>query len=146
MSNPDLFALKISRTGSSSHSSPYERLNGDHVERQEPTVDPEKPPDFVSSHFSEEGEEKGLGACDFEKESHVDQDNVQISDLPNDLIDLLSMLDDMTNRGLQLLAEILTCGSIKFEKTRRKMKKIIRESLPEALERGEDNYKINLAE
>ncbi|KAL6970718.1 hypothetical protein U1Q18_030411 [Sarracenia purpurea var. burkii] len=90
--------------------------------------------------------EKGLGACDFEKESHVDQDNVQISDLPNDLVDLLSMLDDMTNSGLQLLAEILTGGSIKFEKTRWKMKKIIRESLPEALERGEDNYKINLAE
>ncbi|KAL6978716.1 hypothetical protein U1Q18_020382 [Sarracenia purpurea var. burkii] len=181
LNNPDLLALKISRTGSSSHSSPHGRLNRDHVERQEPTVDPEKPPDFVSSHFSEvrnimhdktsmsrnqyiavqEACDKTsmvayrLIGCVLDEFAQIDGLNLERdavsylrgdNSIRKDSRDLLSMLDDMTNRGLQLLAEILTGGLIKFEKTRWKMKKIIRESLPEALERGKDNYKINLAE
>ncbi|KAF5941416.1 hypothetical protein HYC85_019058 [Camellia sinensis] len=90
--------------------------------------------------------EKGIGACNFERVYHVDQYNIQMFDLPNDLRNLLSMLDDMTNNGLQLLAEILTGGSIKFGKTWWKMKKIIKECLPEVLGNLKGNYKINIAE
>ncbi|GMP78705.1 hypothetical protein CsSME_00034537 [Camellia sinensis var. sinensis] len=90
--------------------------------------------------------EKGFRACNFERVYHVDQDNIQMFDLPNDLGNLLSMLDDMTNNGLQLIAEILTGGSIKFEKIRWKMKKIIKECLPEVLGNLKGSYKINIAE
>ncbi|GMP78703.1 hypothetical protein CsSME_00034536 [Camellia sinensis var. sinensis] len=67
-------------------------------------------------------------------------------DLPNDLRSLLSMLDDMTNNGLQLLAEIVTGGSIKFGNTRWKKKRIIKECLPEVLGNLKGNYKINIVE
>ncbi|XP_028092454.1 uncharacterized protein LOC114292646 isoform X6 [Camellia sinensis] len=87
--------------------------------------------------------EKGFRACNL---YHVDQDNIQMFDLPNDLGNLLSMLDDMTNNGLQLIAEILTGGSIKFGKIRWKMKKIIKECLPEVLGNLKGSYKINIAE
>ncbi|KAL7176807.1 hypothetical protein ACSBR2_030201 [Camellia fascicularis] len=89
--------------------------------------------------------EKGFRACNFERVYHVDQDNIQMFDLPNDLGNLLSMLDDMTNNGLQLIAEILTGGSIKFGKIRWKMKKIIKECLPEVLGNLKGSYKINIA-
>ncbi|KAG5530549.1 hypothetical protein RHGRI_025485 [Rhododendron griersonianum] len=82
--------------------------------------------------------EKGFGACNLERDHYVDQDNTKISDLFADLRNLLSVLDDMTNKGLQLFAEVLTGGSIKFEKTRWKMKKVIRELLPQVLENWKD--------
>ncbi|KAL7176813.1 hypothetical protein ACSBR2_030203 [Camellia fascicularis] len=78
--------------------------------------------------------EKGIGACNFERVYHVDQDNIQMFDLPNDLRSLLSMLDDVTNNGLQLLAEILTGGSIQFGNTRWKMKKISKNVFQKYLE------------
>ncbi|XP_057490873.1 uncharacterized protein LOC130776623 isoform X1 [Actinidia eriantha] len=89
---------------------------------------------------------KGFGTCSFERVYHVDQDNIQMSDFPNDLRSLSSMLDDMTNNGLQLFTELLTGGSTKFEKTRWKMKKIIREYLPKALETRKESSKINIDE
>ncbi|XP_058184419.1 uncharacterized protein LOC131301930 isoform X3 [Rhododendron vialii] len=69
--------------------------------------------------------EKGFGACNLERDHYVDQDNKKISDLLADLRNHLSVLDDMTNKGLQRFAEVLTGGSIKFEKTRLKMKKVL---------------------
>ncbi|XP_058184421.1 uncharacterized protein LOC131301930 isoform X4 [Rhododendron vialii] len=82
--------------------------------------------------------EKGFGACNLERDHYVDQDNKKISDLLADLRNHLSVLDDMTNKGLQRFAEVLTGGSIKFEKTRLKMKKVIRELLPQVLENWKD--------
>jgi len=90
--------------------------------------------------------EKGFGACNFERAYHADQDNFEIFDLPNNLRKLSSMLDDMTNSGLQRFAEILTGGSIQFEKTRWKMKKIIRDCLPEIVGNWKGNCETNIAE
>ncbi|KAH7850493.1 hypothetical protein Vadar_033822 [Vaccinium darrowii] len=90
--------------------------------------------------------EKGFGACNYERDHCADQDNTKISKLFVDLRNLLSMLDDMTNKGLQLLAEVLTGGIVEFEKTRWKMKKIIRELLPEVLENWKDKDKNQLAD
>lgn len=45
----------------------------------------------------------------------------------------------MTNNGLYLLAKILTGGSLKFDKTRRKMKRVIRENLQKVLRNQSTN-------
>lgn len=52
---------------------------------------------------------------------------------------LPNLLDDMTNNGLYLLAKILTGGSFKFDKTRRKMKRVIKEHLHKALRNQSTN-------
>nr|XP_048320235.1 uncharacterized protein LOC107429876 isoform X1 [Ziziphus jujuba var. spinosa] len=69
----------------------------------------------------------------------VVQDNLGLSDMPRTSRVILSCLDDLTNKGLYLLATVLTEGQVRFEKTRWKMKKVIRESLWVIL--GSQNYK-----
>lgn len=51
---------------------------------------------------------------------------------------ILSCLNDFTNKGLYLVAMLLTGGEIKFEKTRWNMKKVIRVSLPKVF--GSQNH------
>lgn len=46
---------------------------------------------------------------------------------------IFSCLDELNNRGLYLLTLILTGGSVKFEKTRWKMKKVIGDHIPKVL-------------
>ncbi|XAR73099.1 hypothetical protein NMG60_11006944 [Bertholletia excelsa] len=74
------------------------------------------------------------------------QDNQHVVNICNDLRSLFSMLDDMTNNGLQTFAEMLTGGSIEFEKTRYKMKKIIREYARKVLGNNKDSNKISITE
>ncbi|XAR71064.1 hypothetical protein NMG60_11028155 [Bertholletia excelsa] len=88
--------------------------------------------------------QKGFGSGNLEY--HMDQDNRHVVNICNDLRILFSMLDDMTNNGLQLLAEMLTDGSIEFEKTRYKMKKIIREYAKKVIGNSKDSNKTNITE
>ncbi|CAB4289631.1 unnamed protein product [Prunus armeniaca] len=71
-----------------------------------------------------------FGACDIEGGNRVFQDDMKLLDAPYISGALSSCLDDLTNKGLYLFAVILTGRSVKFEKTRWKMKRVIRESLP----------------
>ncbi|CAK9167596.1 unnamed protein product, partial [Ilex paraguariensis] len=77
--------------------------------------------------------EKGFGVCNADRKHDMVQDDMQPSDLPKDLQNLFSLLDDMTNKGLCHFVEILTGGLTKFDKTRWKMKQIIKECLPKKL-------------
>uniref|UniRef100_A0A5B7A7H9 Uncharacterized protein n=1 Tax=Davidia involucrata TaxID=16924 RepID=A0A5B7A7H9_DAVIN len=89
--------------------------------------------------------ENGFGASSDKREQHIVHKRMQPFDLPNDERNIFSLLDDMTNKGLFHFAEILTGGSIKFEKTRWKMKGIIREHLPKILRNRKDNHQINIS-
>ncbi|GKV29183.1 hypothetical protein SLEP1_g38132 [Rubroshorea leprosula] len=73
--------------------------------------------------------EEAFGACNFGRGSWAFQDNIQSFDAPNVMQVLVSCLDALTNNGLYLIAMILTGGSVMFDHTRCKMKKVIRESL-----------------
>ncbi|PON77715.1 hypothetical protein PanWU01x14_024710 [Parasponia andersonii] len=57
------------------------------------------------------------------------KDDLQLAYMPNMTKVILSCIDDLSNKGLYLLAMILTEGRVKFEKTRWKMKKVVRESV-----------------
>ena len=83
--------------------------------------------------------EKGFGACRDEIEHHAVQDNELQFDLFSIRRVLSNLLDNMTNNGLYLLAKILTGGSLKFDKTRRKMKRVIKENLGKVLRNRSTN-------
>lgn len=87
--------------------------------------------------------EKGLRPCNAQRKQVV-QDDVQHFPSPNNIETIFSRLDDMTNIALCHLAEILTGGSMKFKKTRWKMKKITKEYLPKVLRNQNDNYNMNI--
>ena len=53
---------------------------------------------------------------------------------------IFSCLDELNNRGLYLLTLILTGGSIKFEKTHWKMKKVIVDHIPKILKSQNHNH------
>ncbi|XP_021820474.1 uncharacterized protein LOC110762180 isoform X1 [Prunus avium] len=80
-----------------------------------------------------------FGACDIEGGNRVFQDDMNLLDAPYVSGALSSCLDDLTNKGLYLFAVILTGRSVKFEKTRWKMKRVIREFLPKVFGR-QDNH------
>lgn len=71
-----------------------------------------------------------FGACNVEGGNQVFQDNILLLDRNSISRALSSCLDDLSNKGLHLLATTVAGGSVEFEKTRWKMKKIIREYLP----------------
>ncbi|KAK2641929.1 hypothetical protein Ddye_023692 [Dipteronia dyeriana] len=73
--------------------------------------------------------EESFGGCTAEREYNVVQNSSQLFDTRKIKRRLLSCLDALTNKGLFQVATILTAGSIKFEKTKQQLKKIIRESL-----------------
>ncbi|XP_057958017.1 uncharacterized protein LOC131150947 isoform X2 [Malania oleifera] len=67
-------------------------------------------------------------------------------DLPHIKKFLFSHLDDLTNKGLYFFAKMLTGETVKFEKTHRKMKKLIRESLSKILNnRGQNHHQADLS-
>ncbi|CAK9160794.1 unnamed protein product, partial [Ilex paraguariensis] len=76
----------------------------------------------------------GFGECNADRKHDMVQDDMQLSDLHKDLHNLFSLLDDMTNKGLCHFSEILTDGLTKFNKTRWKLKQIIKECLPKIAE------------
>lgn len=84
--------------------------------------------------------EEAFGACHAESSCHVVQDDMQLFDLPDISRVIFSCLDDLTNKGLYLLAIILTGDRVNFEKTRWKMKKVVRESLQLILQSQNHNH------
>ncbi|XP_050387108.1 uncharacterized protein LOC126803344 [Argentina anserina] len=69
------------------------------------------------------------GACNVEGENQVFGDSIVMPGRKSVSRALLSCLDDLTTKGLHVVATTLTRGSVKFEETRWEMKKIIKESL-----------------
>ncbi|KAM2711504.1 hypothetical protein EV1_031617 [Malus domestica] len=87
-----------------------------------------------------------LGGCEVGG-NRVFQDDIQLFDTPNISRVLSSCLDDLTNKGLYLFALKLTGGSAKFEKTRWKMKRVIRESLPKVFgSQDKDDDKVEISQ
>ncbi|KAI4318292.1 hypothetical protein L6164_026079 [Bauhinia variegata] len=82
--------------------------------------------------------EGGFGAI--EREKHVVQEEIQSIDVFSIKRIISSCLDNLTTKGLYLLAMILTGDSVKFEKTRCKMKKIIKSYLSSVPSRKNLNH------
>lgn len=82
--------------------------------------------------------EEAFGACN--AEGNVMQDEMKLFGTHNITRTIMSCLDDLTNKGLYLLAMVLTGGSSKFEKTRWRMKKVIRDHLPKVLGSRNHNH------
>ncbi|KAF5733904.1 hypothetical protein HS088_TW16G00345 [Tripterygium wilfordii] len=76
---------------------------------------------------------EALGAFNMETEHHNVLATTELVEITDVAKTILSQLDTLTNRGLNLLAMVLTGGSVKFEQTRQRMKAVIRESLSEVL-------------
>ncbi|XP_038990921.1 uncharacterized protein LOC120113931 isoform X1 [Hibiscus syriacus] len=74
--------------------------------------------------------EKALGVSNFKIGNHVIEESAESFDASKINEILFSCLDALTNDGLQQIVMILSGGSGKFEKTRCKMRKVIRECLP----------------
>lgn len=72
--------------------------------------------------------ERGVNGFKGEKEQALGKNMLPI-ELPNDVQCLLSLLDYMTNKCLCSVADMLTHGSVNFEKIRWKMKKVIKDHL-----------------
>ncbi|KAL6530412.1 hypothetical protein OROHE_014765 [Orobanche hederae] len=77
--------------------------------------------------------EMGFGARKHVKEQHCVQEDVQVFNSRDCFQDLCFLLDDMTNKGLCSLLNILTGGMIKYEKTNLSMKRTIEELLPKVI-------------
>ncbi|RDY12660.1 hypothetical protein CR513_02473, partial [Mucuna pruriens] len=78
--------------------------------------------------------EDAFGAPRIEHENHVPQDDMDLFRIPNMKRLILSCLDNLTTKGLYLLAMIVTGGSFKSEITRCKLKKIIKDSLSSVMD------------
>ncbi|KAJ4827373.1 hypothetical protein Tsubulata_014967 [Turnera subulata] len=77
--------------------------------------------------------EEAFGACEADSDNNVLLNTGQFFEINTVTRIVLSCLDSLTNKGLYLIAMLLTRGSSNFEKTRKKMKITIRESLPKFL-------------
>lgn len=84
-----------------------------------------------------------FGECHIEREFNVIQDEMLSVDIAI-IKRMISCLDMMTTKGLYLLAMIITGGSVKFEKTRCKLKKIVKSFLSSAL--GNQNHNCSQLE
>lgn len=76
--------------------------------------------------------EEAFGACNPGGGHDVSQDDMEFFGKCN-IRTVISCLDDLTNKGLYLLATIVAGDSGKFEKTRWKMKRLIKDHLPKVL-------------
>ncbi|CAA0834467.1 Unknown protein [Striga hermonthica] len=74
--------------------------------------------------------EMGFGAHSCGKERQCTQEDVQVFNPRECLQKICSLLDDMSNKGLCSLIEVLTGGMINYEKTNLSMKRTIKELLP----------------
>ncbi|KAI3707499.1 hypothetical protein L6452_26081 [Arctium lappa] len=90
--------------------------------------------------------EKLFEKCNSKNKRHILEDDMQLIRSPRDLLGLFSLVNDMTNQGLHHFAEVLTGGSIKFEKTRWKMKQIIKGCLSEEFSKQKNTRHMNLPE
>nr|XP_027117580.1 uncharacterized protein LOC113734976 [Coffea arabica]XP_027117581.1 uncharacterized protein LOC113734976 [Coffea arabica]XP_027117582.1 uncharacterized protein LOC113734976 [Coffea arabica]XP_027117583.1 uncharacterized protein LOC113734976 [Coffea arabica]XP_027117584.1 uncharacterized protein LOC113734976 [Coffea arabica]XP_027117585.1 uncharacterized protein LOC113734976 [Coffea arabica]XP_027117586.1 uncharacterized protein LOC113734976 [Coffea arabica]XP_027117587.1 uncharacterized p len=87
--------------------------------------------------------ERGFGVQSLVKNQEVKKDGPSF-DSQYLLNNLSSLLDKMTNNGLCCLAGLLTEGSIEFEKTRWKMRKLIKEYLPTFLNKENHNVEMRM--
>ncbi|PWA52806.1 hypothetical protein CTI12_AA436150 [Artemisia annua] len=133
-----LIGLPTSAHGSSSSSSKFPT--------QKPVPEYLLREDDVSCETIKSFVEKGVKACNTKTKYHIDQDEMHLIYSPRNVRGLLSLVDNMTNEGLFQFAEVLTGGSIKFEKTRWKMKQIIKECLSKVFPKKKNIQRINLSE
>uniref|UniRef100_A0A2P2IKJ5 Uncharacterized protein LOC8263159 n=1 Tax=Rhizophora mucronata TaxID=61149 RepID=A0A2P2IKJ5_RHIMU len=77
--------------------------------------------------------EEAFGGCNIGIMDNLTQETDLLIDQSNIRRILLSSMDALTNKGLYLVAKLLTRGSINFAKTRTKMKKIIKECIAKCL-------------
>ncbi|XP_021907007.1 uncharacterized protein LOC110821464 isoform X1 [Carica papaya] len=73
--------------------------------------------------------EEAFGVYDPEREVQVAQGSEEMFGRASTMKVLESCLDMLTNKGLYLIAIILTAGSVNFDKSRQKMKRLIKVSL-----------------
>ncbi|XP_057517542.1 uncharacterized protein LOC130798533 isoform X1 [Amaranthus tricolor] len=74
---------------------------------------------------------KSLQAFDSEARQHSTADDDHLCEMHNMSKYILLVLDDLSNKGMCLLAKILTRGLVVFNKTRPRMKRVIKDSLQE---------------
>ncbi|XP_061353788.1 uncharacterized protein LOC133298510 [Gastrolobium bilobum] len=84
--------------------------------------------------------EGAFGKHHIERENHVLQDDIHLMHTPNIKRLISSCLDKLTTKGLYLLAMIVTGGSVKSERTRCNLKKIIKGSLSSFLGSKSHNH------
>ncbi|XP_020217446.1 uncharacterized protein LOC109800927 [Cajanus cajan] len=77
--------------------------------------------------------EDAFGAQRIEQENHAPQDDMDLIQMPNMKWLISSCLDNLTIKGLYLLAMIVTGDSFKYEITRCKLKKVIKGSVSSVL-------------
>ncbi|KAI9075364.1 hypothetical protein K1719_042676 [Acacia pycnantha] len=78
------------------------------------------------------------GVCNIEGEFDAIQDDMLSVDMPS-IKKLISCLDNMTIRGLYLLAEIISGDSVKLKRTRCELKRIVKSFLSSALSNQNHN-------
>ncbi|EYU24383.1 hypothetical protein MIMGU_mgv11b023451mg, partial [Erythranthe guttata] len=88
--------------------------------------------------------EKGFGAHNNGNEAHFIQKDVRVSNPPDGFRHIFSQLENMTNKDLCSIVEILTGGFTKFEKTRSSMKRTIKELLPKVISDKSDISRAKL--
>ncbi|KAL7115090.1 hypothetical protein ACP275_04G162300 [Erythranthe tilingii] len=88
--------------------------------------------------------EKGFGAHNNGNEAHLIQKDVRVSNSHDGFRHIFSLLENMTNKDLCSIAEILTGGITKFEKTRSSMKRTIKELLPKVISDKSDISRAKL--
>ncbi|KAG2727712.1 hypothetical protein I3760_01G170300 [Carya illinoinensis] len=88
--------------------------------------------------------EEAFGACNAEGWHSVNEDHMVLSGTCSITRRIMSHLDDLTNKGLYLVAMVLTRGSCEFEKTRWKMKKVIKDLLPKVLGSRNHSHQISI--
>lgn len=77
--------------------------------------------------------ERAFGAHYIESENCIPQDDMDLNQIPNFKRFILSCLDNLTTKGLYLLAMIVGGDTVKYERTRSNLKKIIKSSLSSVL-------------
>ncbi|GAU47198.1 hypothetical protein TSUD_89070 [Trifolium subterraneum] len=88
--------------------------------------------------------EHAFGAPYVEGENCIPQDEMDLIQIPNLKGLILSCLDNLTTKGLYLLAMIVNGDAVKYERTRGNLKKIIKGSLSSVLtsERHDDQQQL----
>lgn len=122
------------------------KLKGSKFQTERPIPEYLLREDDVSYETIKSFVEKLFGECNSKNKRHILEDDMQLIHLPRDLVGLFSLINDMTNQGLLHFAEVLTGGSIKFEKTRWKMKQIIKGCLSEEFSKQKNTRQMNLSE
>ncbi|XP_071698253.1 uncharacterized protein [Rutidosis leptorrhynchoides] len=89
--------------------------------------------DDVSYEIIKSFVEKKFGLSSAKNNDPTTQDDMQLITLPRDATSFLPLIDNMTNQGLEHFADVMTGGTVKFEKTRWKMKQFIKQHLSNVL-------------